>query len=62
MHECGPTSSVSSLKDETEAALSAPRSEAQALQTSSVRPKRQAVEKVQSYKEIPINIKMRRTN
>ncbi|KAG8651098.1 SHUGOSHIN 2 [Manihot esculenta] len=62
LHECGPTSSVSSLKDETEAALSAPRSEAQALQTSSVRPKRQAVEKVQSYKEIPINIKMRRTN
>ncbi|KAJ9175485.1 hypothetical protein P3X46_014035 [Hevea brasiliensis] len=62
LHECGPTSSFSSLKVETEEAHSDLGSEAQELQTSSVRPKRQATEKVQSYKEIPLNVKMRRPN
>ncbi|KAF2295467.1 hypothetical protein GH714_032994 [Hevea brasiliensis] len=51
LHECGPTSSFSSLKVETEEAHSDLGSEAQELQTSSVRPKRQATEKVQSYRK-----------
>lgn len=35
------------------------RSEEQEFQRSSIRPLRRAAEKVKSYKEIPINVKMR---
>ncbi|XP_020537758.1 SHUGOSHIN 2 isoform X2 [Jatropha curcas] len=61
LHECGPTASLSSLKVESEAVPTAPGSEAQELGRPSIRPKRQAAEKIQTYKEIPLNIKMRRT-
>lgn len=52
MHEDGPTPSGSSIKIE----------ETQMLKRSSLggRPLRKAVEKVQSYKEVPVNVKMRR--
>ncbi|KAK6271056.1 hypothetical protein POUND7_008154, partial [Theobroma cacao] len=61
VHESGPTSSHSSVKKEHEEGSITPRNEAQELRRISVgRPLRRAVEKVQSYKEIPVNVKMRR--
>ncbi|XP_048232133.1 SHUGOSHIN 1 isoform X2 [Ricinus communis] len=60
LYEHGPTSSVSAVKVEPEAAYSASGPEAQELRRSSFRPKRQVADKVQSYKEIPLNVKMRR--
>ncbi|XP_021295785.1 SHUGOSHIN 2 isoform X2 [Herrania umbratica] len=59
--ESGPTSSHSLVKKEHEEGSITPRNEAQELRRISVgRPLRRAVEKVQSYKEIPVNVKMRR--
>lgn len=51
-----PSSAVT--KEET----SEPRNEAQVAHRSSMgRPLRRAAEKVQSYKEVPLNVKMRRS-
>lgn len=53
-----PASMESSIKEETK---TAPRYEAQEQRRSSIgRPSRRAAEKVQSYKETPLNLKMRR--
>ncbi|XWS66232.1 hypothetical protein CRYUN_Cryun05aG0181900 [Craigia yunnanensis] len=60
VHESGPISSGSSVKSQHEEGSRIPRNEAQELRTSVGRPSRRAAEKVQSYKEIPINVKMRR--
>ncbi|KAK9279572.1 hypothetical protein L1049_013251 [Liquidambar formosana] len=61
MHEDGPTVLGSSVGEEEEQ-RSASRFEARESQRSSIgRPLRRAAEKVQSYKEIPLNIKMRRS-
>ncbi|KAF5447325.1 hypothetical protein F2P56_032884 [Juglans regia] len=61
MHE-GPLPLKSLIKKEEEVEISVPRKEAQPPRRSSVgRPLRKAVEKVESYKEAPIKIKMRRT-
>uniref|UniRef100_A0A6M2ER11 Shugoshin C-terminal domain-containing protein n=1 Tax=Populus davidiana TaxID=266767 RepID=A0A6M2ER11_9ROSI len=60
VHESCPTSSVLSVKIESETGNSVPRFETQELRRTSFRPTRRAAEKVQTYKEIPINVKMRR--
>ncbi|WCJ19249.1 Shugoshin C terminus [Euphorbia peplus] len=57
LHECDPASSVE-IKFESAECIS--QSEDSNLKRTSIRPKRQAAEKVQSYKEIPVNVKMRR--
>jgi hypothetical protein len=60
VHETGQMALALSIKreDEGNTALSL---EAQEIRRSSVgRPLRRAAEKIQSYKEIPINLKMRR--
>lgn len=60
VHESGQMLSGLSVKEEDEG-NTALRFEAQENRRSSVgRPLRRAAEKVQSYKEIPLNIKMRR--
>lgn len=60
VHKRGPASEESSVKEETKAA---PISEAQEIRRSSIgRPSRRAAEKVESYKEIPLNVKMRRVD
>ncbi|XP_061974916.1 SHUGOSHIN 2 isoform X5 [Populus nigra] len=61
VHESCPTSSVPSVKIESETGNSVPRFETQELQRTSFRPTRRAAEKVQTYKEIPLNVKMRRS-
>ncbi|KAB2026273.1 hypothetical protein ES319_D06G208300v1 [Gossypium barbadense] len=63
VHESGQLSSDSSVKREQEEGNTSmsTRSEAQELRRVSVgRPLRRAVEKVQSYKEMKLNVKMRR--
>ncbi|GAV67650.1 Shugoshin_C domain-containing protein [Cephalotus follicularis] len=56
-----PTSSNLSAHNKNGKVNCVPRDEAQEFRRTSVgRPLRQAAEKVQSYKEIPINVKMRR--
>ncbi|MFQ6644110.1 hypothetical protein Gotur_018355, partial [Gossypium turneri] len=63
VHESGQLSSDSSVKSEQEEGNTSmsTRSEAQELRRVSVgRPLRRAVEKVQSYKEMKLNVKMRR--
>ncbi|XWS56379.1 hypothetical protein CRYUN_Cryun09bG0080800 [Craigia yunnanensis] len=61
VHESGPISSGSSVKSEHEEGSMIPRNEAEEIRRTSVgRPLRRAAEKVQSYKEIPLNAKMRR--
>ena len=60
VHESGPISSGSSVKSQHEEGSTIPRNEAQGLRASVGRPLRRAAEKVQSYKEIPLNAKMRR--
>ncbi|XWS29028.1 hypothetical protein CRYUN_Cryun25bG0121600 [Craigia yunnanensis] len=58
MHEDGPTPLGSSITEEESCS---PRAETQILKRSSIgRPLRKAVEKVQSYKEVPVNVKLRR--
>ncbi|XWS53338.1 hypothetical protein CRYUN_Cryun11dG0148500 [Craigia yunnanensis] len=58
MHEDGPTPLGSSITMEESCN---PRAETQILKRSSIgRPLRKAVEKVQSYKEVPVNVKLRR--
>ncbi|XWS74354.1 hypothetical protein CRYUN_Cryun02cG0207900 [Craigia yunnanensis] len=58
MHEDGSTPLGSSITMEE---TFNPRAETQILKRSSLgRPLRKAVEKVQSYKEVPVNVKMRR--
>lgn len=60
VHESGQMLSGLSVKEEDEG-NTALRLEAQEMRRSSVgRPLRRAAEKVQSYKEVPVNIKMRR--
>lgn len=60
VHDIGRTRSGLSAKKEDEGNTSH-RFEAQQMRRSSVgRPLRRAAEKVQSYKETPINVKMRR--
>ncbi|XP_041022372.1 SHUGOSHIN 2 isoform X1 [Juglans microcarpa x Juglans regia] len=60
VHDIGRTSSGLSVKKEDEGNTSL-RFEAQQTRRSSVgRPLRRAAEKIQSYKETPINVKMRR--
>ncbi|XP_057954639.1 SHUGOSHIN 2 isoform X2 [Malania oleifera] len=62
MHKDGSTQLGSSIKKEERDKSCARRSETRESQRSSIgRPLRQAVGKVQSYKEIPVNIKMRRS-
>ncbi|KAJ6720211.1 SHUGOSHIN 2 [Salix viminalis] len=56
-----PTSSAPSVKIESETGDSVPRFETQELRRTSFRPTRRAAEKVHSYKEIPLNVKMRRS-
>lgn len=58
-----PTADTSSVKDETERdRIVSPRSQGQELRRASLgRPLRRAAEKV-SYKEVPINVKMRRSD
>ncbi|XP_027162460.1 SHUGOSHIN 1 [Coffea eugenioides] len=54
--------STSSFKNEEKEGISAPVFDAQGSRRSSMnRPLRQAAKKVQTYKEIPVNIKMRRS-
>uniref|UniRef100_A0A6N2LS41 Shugoshin C-terminal domain-containing protein n=1 Tax=Salix viminalis TaxID=40686 RepID=A0A6N2LS41_SALVM len=60
VHESCPTLSAPSVKTESETGNSALRFETQELRRTSLRPSRRAAEKVQSYKEIPLNVKMRR--
>lgn len=61
VHESGPISSDSFIKSEHEEEIMTLRNEGQELQRVSVgRPLRRAVEKIQSYKEVPLNVKMRR--
>ncbi|XVE68772.1 hypothetical protein DITRI_Ditri09bG0096800 [Diplodiscus trichospermus] len=61
VRESGPISSGSSIKSEHEEGTMTPRNESQELRRTSMgRPLRRAVEKVQSYKEIPLKAKMRR--
>ncbi|BFG22369.1 hypothetical protein CerSpe_086430 [Prunus speciosa] len=57
VHESGPTCSSVEKEDE---GYSAPRSEGQECRRSSTRPLRRAAEKITSYKEISIKVKMRR--
>ncbi|KAF8403139.1 hypothetical protein HHK36_011236 [Tetracentron sinense] len=62
MHEDGPASLGLSTRKEEKEGNATPRCETQELRRSSIgRPLRRAAEKVQSYKEIPLNIKMRRS-
>ncbi|KAK9910019.1 hypothetical protein M0R45_033996 [Rubus argutus] len=56
VHESGSTCSLVKKEDEGNTAV---RSEEQEFLRSSIRPLRRAAEKVKSYKEIPINVKMR---
>lgn len=59
--ETGQTSLNSSVKKECEEGNNAVKDETQGTRRRlSGRPSRQAAERVQSYKEIPINVKMRR--
>ncbi|XVE99218.1 hypothetical protein REPUB_Repub03eG0178500 [Reevesia pubescens] len=61
LHESGSISSGSSVKSEQEEGSMTLRNEAQELRRISVgRPLRRAAEKVQSYKEMKLNVKMRR--
>ncbi|XVF23504.1 hypothetical protein REPUB_Repub13aG0044300 [Reevesia pubescens] len=61
VHNSGPISSGSSVKREHEEGSMASGNEAQELRrVSAGRPLRQAAEKVQSYKEMKLNMKMRR--
>lgn len=56
-----PASSGSSITKEEQAGNKVPETEVQDLKRTSVgRPLRRAAEKIQSYKEIPLNVKMRR--
>ncbi|XP_011024345.1 PREDICTED: shugoshin-1 isoform X3 [Populus euphratica] len=61
VRESCPTSSVTSVKIESETGNSVRRFETQELRRTSFRPTRRAAEKVQTYKEIPLNAKMRRS-
>ncbi|KAL9365599.1 hypothetical protein Peur_043472 [Populus x canadensis] len=61
VHESCPTLSAPSVKIESETGNSALRFETQEPRRTSLRPSRRAAEKVQSYKEIPLNVKMRRS-
>ncbi|KAF8395283.1 hypothetical protein HHK36_019226 [Tetracentron sinense] len=62
MHEDGTASSGSPTRKEEKEGKSAPRYETQELRRSLIgRPSRRAAEKIQSYKEIPVNVKMRRS-
>lgn len=62
VQEDGLTSTSSFKNEEKEEGISAPVFQAQGSRRSSLsRPSRQAARKVQTYKEIPLNIKMRRT-
>ncbi|KAJ6428894.1 hypothetical protein OIU84_020527 [Salix udensis] len=60
VHESCPTLPAPSVKTESETGNSALRFETQEPRRTSLRPSRRAAEKVQSYKEIPLNVKMRR--
>ncbi|KAH9704033.1 SHUGOSHIN 2 [Citrus sinensis] len=60
VHENGVTSSNLSVKTEQEEGNGAVKDETQGTTRYSGRPSRQAAVKVQSYKEIPLNAKMRR--
>ncbi|KAL2548896.1 SHUGOSHIN 1-like [Forsythia ovata] len=61
--ENGSTSTSASLENDGKKCSLAPGSEAQEIvRLSLCRPSRQAAKKVQSYKEIPVNVKMRRTD
>ncbi|KAA8534455.1 hypothetical protein F0562_031972 [Nyssa sinensis] len=61
MQDDGSTSMCSSVEKEDKDSNTA-RDDAQELQSLSIgRPSRLAAKKVQSYKEIPVNVKMRRT-
>ncbi|KAJ0044801.1 hypothetical protein Pint_05962 [Pistacia integerrima] len=63
VHENDPTSSDLSVQQEHKEGNCAQNDEAhETRRRSSGRPLRQAVEKVQSYKEIPLKVKMRREN
>ncbi|KAJ0101103.1 hypothetical protein Patl1_06013 [Pistacia atlantica] len=63
VHENDPTSSDLSVQKECKEGNHAQNDEAhETRRRSSGRPLRQAVEKVQSYKEIPLKVKMRREN
>ncbi|XP_068328647.1 SHUGOSHIN 2-like [Pyrus communis] len=59
VHESGST--CSSVKKEDEG-YTAPRSEGQECRRSSARPLRRATQMIKSYKETPVNVKMRREN
>uniref|UniRef100_A0A5B7AV05 Putative shugoshin-1 isoform X2 n=1 Tax=Davidia involucrata TaxID=16924 RepID=A0A5B7AV05_DAVIN len=62
MQEDGSSSMCSSVEKDDKEDNTAPKDEAQEFRRSSVgRPSRLAAKKIQSYKEIPINVKMRRT-
>lgn len=61
VHENGVTSLNSSVKTEQEEGNGAVKDETQGTTRYSGRPSRQAAVKVQSYREIPLNVKMRRT-
>ncbi|XP_059625378.1 SHUGOSHIN 2-like [Cornus florida] len=61
MQEDGSASMSSSVKKEDTEGNTAPRDEAREFRRSSIgRPSRLAVKKVNSYKEVPLNVKMRR--
>ncbi|GLT66782.1 hypothetical protein SLA2020_391310 [Shorea laevis] len=61
VHVNVPASSASSTPKEEQGGINAPEGEVQELRRTSVgRPLRKAAEKVQSYKEIPLKVKMRR--
>ncbi|XP_040950627.1 SHUGOSHIN 2 isoform X5 [Gossypium hirsutum] len=61
VHQSGPISSDSSVRIEHEEGCMAPRNEAEEPRRASTgRPLRRAAEKVQSYKEMKLNVKMRR--
>lgn len=60
VHENGVTCSNLSVKTEQEEGNGAVKDETQGTTRYSGRPSRQAAVKVQSYKEIPLNAKMRR--
>ncbi|KAM7522416.1 hypothetical protein LguiA_012318 [Lonicera macranthoides] len=62
MHEAGPNLLDSSIKiDEKDENCESEFKPKESQRTSFGRPVRRVAEKVQSYKEIPLNIKMRRT-
>ncbi|XP_011031630.1 PREDICTED: shugoshin-1-like isoform X7 [Populus euphratica] len=60
VHESCPTLSAPSVKIKSETGNGALRFETQEPRRTSLRPSCRAAEKVQSYKEIPLNVKMRR--